>query len=75
MSGVCSAGLRITVLPAASAGASLNAAISNGKFQGTIRPQTPTGSRSVYAWNWPPGTNGMLTLTVLPSILVAQPAK
>ena len=45
--GVCSAGLRTTVLPAASAGASFQAAISSGKFHGMIWPQTPTGSFSV----------------------------
>lgn len=33
-SGVCSAGLSTTQLPAASAGASFHAAISSGKFQG-----------------------------------------
>ena len=45
--GVALAGLRIRVLPAASAGASFQAAISSGKFQGTIWAQTPTGSRRV----------------------------
>ncbi len=45
--GVCSAGLRMTVLPAASAGASFHDDMSSGKFQGTIRPHTPIGSRSV----------------------------
>ena len=34
-------------VPAASAGASFQAAISSGKFQGTIWAQTPTGSRRV----------------------------
>ena len=34
--GVCSAGLRTEQLPAASAGANFQVAISNGKFQGTI---------------------------------------
>ena len=62
------------MLPAANAGASLNAAIRSGKFHGTIRPQTPTGSRRVYAWNSPPGTNGIETSTVDPVILVARPA-
>ena len=47
VSGVCSAGLRITVQPAASAGAIFHAAISSGKFHGMIWPQTPTGSLSV----------------------------
>ncbi|MNG08154.1 hypothetical protein D3C84_914910 [compost metagenome] len=46
-SGVCSAGLSTTQLPAASAGASFQAAISSGKFQGMIWPTTPSGS-----WMW-----------------------
>ncbi len=47
VSGVCSAGLRTVVQPAASAGPSFQAAISSGKFHGMIWPQTPTGSRRV----------------------------
>ena len=47
VSGVCSAGLSTIVLPAASAGASFQAAISSGKFQGMICPHTPTGSLRV----------------------------
>ena len=47
VSGVCSAGFRTTVQPAASAGAIFHAAISSGKFHGMICPQTPTGSLSV----------------------------
>src|SRR5579884_3220474 len=46
VSGVVSAGLRTTVLPQASAGASFHAAISSGKFHGTIEPTTPTGRGS-----------------------------
>ena len=46
VSGVVSAGLRIAVLPQASAGASFHAAISSGKFHGTICPTTPSGSTS-----------------------------
>ena len=42
--GVCSAGLRTTQLPAASAGASFQVAIRIGKFQGMIWPTTPSGS-------------------------------
>ncbi len=42
--GVCSAGLITTQLPAASAGASFHTAISSGKFQGMIWPTTPSGS-------------------------------
>ena len=43
VSGVVSAGLSTTVFPAASAGASFQAAISSGKFHGMIWPATPTG--------------------------------
>ena len=38
MSGVVSAGLRTTVFPVASAGASFHAAISSGKFHGITWP-------------------------------------
>ena len=44
VSGVVSAGFSTAVLPAASAGASFQAAISSGKFQGTICAATPSGS-------------------------------
>ena len=54
VSGVSSAGLRTTVLPAASAGASFHDAIASGKFQGVISPTTPIGSRNVMAT--PPST-------------------
>ena len=47
VTGVCSAGFRTTVLPAASAGASLKAIISSGEFHGTMAPTTPTASRNV----------------------------
>ena len=43
VSGVVSAGFSTTVLPAASAGASFQAAINMGKFHGMIWPATPTG--------------------------------
>ena len=46
-SGVSSEGLTTTQLPAASAGAIFNSAMLSGKFHGTMRPQTPSGSRSV----------------------------
>ena len=39
-----SAGLSTEVLPQASAGASFQAAISSGKFHGTICAATPSGS-------------------------------
>jgi hypothetical protein len=42
--GVVSAGFSTAVLPHASAGASFQAAISRGKFQGTICAATPSGS-------------------------------
>ena len=45
--GVCSAGLSTTALPAASAGASFHTAIRMGKFHGMICPTTPRGS-----WKW-----------------------
>ena len=44
LSGVNSAGLTTTVLPAASAGANPHPAIAIGKFQGTMTPTTPSGS-------------------------------
>ena len=37
-------GLRTVQSPAASTGASFHAAMSSGKFQGTICPTTPMGS-------------------------------
>ncbi len=44
LSGVVDAGLRTQVLPAASAGASFQAAIIKGKFQGMTWPATPMGA-------------------------------
>jgi hypothetical protein len=49
VSGVSSAGLRTTVLPAASAGASFHDAMTSGKFQGVMSATTPSGSRTVIA--------------------------
>ena len=54
VSGVRSAGLSTTVLPAASAGAKPHEAIGIGKFHGTMIPTTPIGSRKVTST--PPGT-------------------
>jgi hypothetical protein len=54
VSGVNSAGFSTSVLPAASAGATFHEAIVSGKFQGTISPTTPSGSRKVMST--PPGT-------------------
>ena len=44
---VSSAGFMTTVLPQASAGAILLAAIVKGAFHGLISPHTPMGSRSM----------------------------
>src|SRR2546428_3351609 len=67
VSGVSEAGFRATVLPAASAGASFHDASTNGEFQGTIAPTTPTGRPRVnvkaFSRSW----------IVSPGILVAQP--
>ena len=54
VSGVSSAGLRTTVLPAASAGAKPHPAIGIGKFHGTMTPTTPSGSWNVTSM--PPAT-------------------
>ena len=54
VSGVASAGLATTVQPAASAGAMPQDKIGIGKFHGTMRPTTPTGSWKVTLS--PPGT-------------------
>ena len=45
----CSAGLRTTELPVASAGPSFHDAIISGKFHGTTAPITPSGSRTTIA--------------------------
>ena len=47
VSGVHSAGLTSTALPAASAGAMPQDAIVIGKFHGVITPTTPSGSLKV----------------------------
>jgi hypothetical protein len=54
--------------------AALWSLVSVDSFHGTIAPQTPTGSRSVYACHWVPGAHGTETGRVRPSILFAQPA-
>ena len=54
VSGVSSAGLSTTVLPAASAGAKPQPAIGIGKFHGTMMPTTPSGSWKVTSM--PPAT-------------------
>ncbi len=67
VSGVSSAGFSTTVFPAASAGASFQAAIASGKFHGVISATTPIGSRNVIAI--PPATG-----TVSPSRRSGAPA-
>ena len=44
LSGVTSLGLRITLLPAISAGMQSPKPLTIGKFQGPITPTSPTGS-------------------------------
>ena len=48
MSGVAWAGLAMTVLPAASAGAILDTQSTSGTFHGMMAATTPTGSSTVY---------------------------
>ncbi len=47
--GVLEAGFRMTELPVASDGASFQAVVVNGKFQGTIAATTPSGRRCTSA--------------------------
>ena len=53
VSGVVSAGLSTTVFPAASAGATFQASISSGKFQGMTWPATPSGCGAAPKPAWP----------------------
>jgi len=68
VSGVALAGLRMAALPVASAGATFHEAIMRGKFQGTISPTTPIGSRNVKSM--PRSATGMVS----PNHLLAAPA-
>ena len=55
VSGVVSAGLATTVLPAARAGPTLLASRVSGKFHGVIAPTTPSGRRTTIPYagpNW-----------------------
>ena len=54
-----SAGLSTTVFPATSAGASFQAGIAIGKFQGVIAPTTPTGIRTDI-WNLSRSSDGVV---------------
>jgi hypothetical protein len=65
----CSLGLITTVLPAASAGASFQAASIKGEFHGRMAAITPNGSRRVKL-----KTSWRSSGTTVPSILSARPA-
>ena len=67
--GASSEGLITIVQPAASAGPSLYATSSSGKFHGVIAATTPTGSRLATV-NMP----GIEFGSTLPSIFVVHPA-
>ncbi|MNY21679.1 hypothetical protein D3C86_1552430 [compost metagenome] len=47
VTGVCSAGFSTTGLPATRAGTSFQAGMAKGKFQGVMRPTTPSARRTV----------------------------
>ncbi|MDT7711236.1 MAG: hypothetical protein QOG20_6843 [Pseudonocardiales bacterium] len=66
---VSSDGLRTTVLPAASAGATLIAAWQNGKFHGVMAATTPSGRRVVNTC-----AEVSTTGTTAPVIFVCHPA-
>jgi hypothetical protein len=66
--GLQEAGFRTTVLPVARAGATFQAAMMKGKFQGTMRAQTPIGSRRVKS------RPGLATGITSPKCLVTAPA-
>ena len=59
VSGVSPAGFRMTVQPAASAGAILRAAMAAGKFHGVTRSATPTGWCNTMILFAPPGATWM----------------
>src|SRR5690606_17223161 len=62
VSGVSAAGLRIVGQPAASAGAIFLSPIANGKFQGVISRQGPTGSSVARIFQPPSGLSWMRPL-------------
>ena len=66
-SGVSSAGLSTTVFPQASAGPSFHEAMLSGKFQGVIRPTTPSGSRKVMSTPPPTGIVSPWCLSTAPA--------
>ena len=58
-SGSCGAGLTTTVLPAASAGATLPAMLTMGKLYEVMQATTPRGWRLTMAPMMPPGASGV----------------
>jgi hypothetical protein len=62
------AGFTTTVFPMARAGATFQAVMAMGKFHGTMRAQTPSGSRKVTLMP------GAATGTLWPPTLVVTPA-
>ena len=58
-SGSCGAGFTTTVLPAASAGATLPAMFTMGKLYEVMQATTPSGWRLTMAPMMPPGANGV----------------
>ena len=59
LSGSCGAGFMITVLPMASAGATLPAMFVSGKLYDAMHATAPTGWRCTTAPMRPPGANGV----------------
>ena len=58
-SGSCGAGLTTTVLPAASAGATLPAMLTMGKLYEVMQATTPSGWRLTMPPMIPPGASGV----------------
>ncbi|KAH9518266.1 hypothetical protein DERF_008857 [Dermatophagoides farinae] len=65
---VCSAGLTMTVLPAAKAGAAVFANINVGLFHGIMIAQTPNGIRMVIVIRSSPQAVGMVSPLILSTI-------
>ena len=70
LSGAAEAGFSTTVLPQMSAGASFQAGMALGKFQGVIRPTTPIGLRMANMW-----TRSRSLGTSTPAMREPSPAK
>ncbi len=73
-SGVSSAGLKTTALPANRAGISFQQGIAIGKFQGVMQPTTPIGTRSAKArfWRSSLGTTSPIGLRPWPAMYLAM---